>query len=91
MEKLVTSIEQIEYHRNGVGGIGFSVVLFKSEGESMIAFVFDEPGCVAVMRRDDIAEGRISMGEGAAFRGDHFEDELRKAIEKDFDSWVPTK
>lgn len=86
MEKLVTSIEKIEYHRNGVGGIGFSVVLFESEGDSMIGFVFeDSPGCVAVMRRDDITEGRISMGEGAAFRGDHFEDELRKAIEKDFE------
>ncbi len=41
MEKLVTSIERIEYHRNGVGGNGFDVVLFKSGKESMVAFVFE--------------------------------------------------
>lgn len=89
MEKLVTSIEQIEYHRNGVAGNGFNVVLFKSGKEPMIAFLFEEPCNIAVMRRNDITEGRISMAEGAAFRGDHFEPELRKAIQDKWDSYVP--
>lgn len=82
MQKI--KVSAIEYHRNGVSGNGFHVVLFKSkkDGErkesNFIATVFEEVGTVAVICLDLLPE--ISMLGGNAWRGDNFEPELRKAI-----------
>ncbi len=71
--------EKIEYHRNGVGGMGFHVVLFhdsdgkEGHGRNMVGVVFnsknqDDPhqttGYCAVMDRDLLAKGVIGMFEG---------------------------
>jgi hypothetical protein len=75
-------VDAIAYHRNGVAGNGFHVLCFTTTRprERMIAYVFEERGNVAVMRRSDVGAGIIDSDE-AAWRGDHFEPELRHAIE----------
>ena len=73
-------IREVVYHRNGITGTGFHVVLFKRGRDLMIATVFPDRGDVAVL---DVAEtSRGNIGEGNKWRGDHFETELREAIAK---------
>ncbi len=80
MTTLVDTIEEIAYHRNGVGGNSFYVVKFTgTEGGNMLGVVFDEPYTVAVFDRDLLAKGVIAFRENS-WRGDHFEPELREAI-----------
>lgn len=78
-------IKAIDYHRNGVSGCGFNVVLFRSRDDggkwrNMVATVFPERGCVAVLDVDETAAGNIEFANGNSWRGDHFEDLLRDAI-----------
>lgn len=80
--KNVTKIEDVRYHRNGVCGNGFTVVLFKMGKRNMVATVFEEKGSVAVLDRDLTAAGTISSEGGNQWRGDYFEDELRAAIQE---------
>lgn len=85
---LVTKVEQVQWHRNGIGGVGFYAVLFRtdasdmngSKDELMVACVYEEKGCCSVL-----AVAPLSTSEGVQFgqnswRGDHFEPELRAAI-----------
>lgn len=83
-------IQQIAYHRNGVGGNGFHAVLFRCDpkgeyaeqaGPLFVASVFSERGSVSVLRVGDLfdAETGITFGENS-WRGDHFETSLREAI-----------
>lgn len=79
-------IEKISYHRNGLGGLGFNVVLFKFKDEqtstvrNMVATVFEEEGACAVLDRDMAAESNIESGN--SWNGDDFEPGLRIAIDK---------
>ena len=74
------------YHRNGVGGIGFNVVIFKTQGDSetrnrkMLGVVFPESGAVAVFDIAELAKDNIEFAQGNSWRGDHFETGLREAI-----------
>ena len=79
--------EKIAYHRNGVSGAGFSIVLFKddvdedSKGHRFVGIVFDEPGCVAVLDVDMLADGDLEFARGNSWRGsDYWGDKLRAAI-----------
>jgi hypothetical protein len=70
------------FHRNGVMGAGFTALSFRCRvrgcGRSfreMIATVFDEPGCVAVVEPANVRN---------CWRGDDFEPLLREAV-KAFD------
>jgi hypothetical protein len=76
-------VRSVNYHRNGISGAGFYVVLFDEIdfSRSMLAIVFGEPGHVAVLDRNDVASGELSLRRGAAWRGDVFEPQLRAAIE----------
>ena len=74
-------IEEIANHRNGVGGAPFYAVTFKNSKSNMLAIVFEEPGTVAVFDLDLLGEGVIAFTENS-WRGDVFEDDLRKAIER---------
>ena len=70
----------IAYHRNGVGGHGFHVVLFRASTDgkerNMVAVCFDErPECTAVLDVDLVAAGNVAMGENS-WRGDVWADEL---------------
>lgn len=83
-------IIEIASHRNGVAGAGFHVVKFSyktdwehngikpKRAETFIAIVFEETGHVAVISIDRLPD--ISMAKDNAWRGDLFENDLRKAI-----------
>ena len=79
----VHKIQQIEYHRNGVMGTGFSIVKFSGGNLNklnMLGVVFPDKGNVAVFNLDELARGNINFGENS-WRGDEFEHELRLAIQ----------
>ncbi len=75
-----------DYHRNGVSGVGFHVVLFDwkdpdhAEWRHMSAIVFEEPGFCAVLDTAETMAGNIQFARGNSWRGDHFEDDCRKWI-----------
>ena len=79
------AVKDVSYHRNGIGGEGFYAVLFDWKDDdgkkrSMIASVFDGSGQCAVYDVQELAAGNIAFACGNSWRGDHFEDEIRKAI-----------
>lgn len=74
-------VEDVAYHRNGICGEGFHVVTFRDGKDPMIAVVFETPGQVAVLNREQVGAGIITFGV-ASFRGDVYEADMRKAIEK---------
>ena len=80
-------IQEIAWHRNGISGLGFYTIRFRwnpeesTEMENFLAIVFDEPGACAVIGLDRIATQGVAFAGGNSWRGDHFEGELRKAIE----------
>ena len=84
------SVKSVAYHRNGIAGEGFHVVLFawKQEGRrkprNMQAIRFDAGGdfvgCkIAVLDVDLAHSGNVVFGENSR-RGDEFVHEIDKAI-----------
>ena len=70
-------VHLLNYQRNGISGEGFHVVHFDwnepdEQCKNMVATVFDEKGYCGVICLDDLTK---------CWRGDHFEDALRKHIE----------
>jgi len=72
-------IEQLEYHRNGVSGIGFHAIIFTCKEGHMVATVFPERGAVSIISLDRIEEYGVRFGANS-WRGDHYESDLRAAI-----------
>jgi hypothetical protein len=73
-------IENIQYHRNGVCGAPFHVLVFRDPDEGrMVGIVFDQEYHVAVFNLDKLAIGNIAFGVNS-WRGDRYEPHLRKAI-----------
>jgi hypothetical protein len=71
-----------DHHRNGIDGAPFAVVLFEDagpEGSRKVAILFEEPHHCAVLDMDKLATGDIAFGSNS-WRGDCFEQSLRKAI-----------
>jgi hypothetical protein len=69
-------------HRNGITGAPFAVVLFEDQGEEgsrKVAILFDAPFHCAVLDVDKLTKGDIAFGSNS-WRGDRFEESLRKAI-----------
>jgi len=81
--RIIPGSTDVAYHRNGVSGNDFCVITFDtiSEGERyhMVATVFKEKGSVAVFDREKLGMGVIGFGLNS-WRGDDFEEELRKII-----------
>lgn len=77
----------VSYHRNGICGEGFHACLFDWNDDGtkrkMVASVFDGAGQCAVYDVAQLADGNIAFACGNSWRGDHFEDLLRKAIKKE--------
>ncbi len=72
----------VSWHRNGISGEGFYAVLFDDpENGRMIASLFDSPGHCAVYSIKELNKGNIAFAMGNSWRGDHYENELRKLIE----------
>jgi len=73
-------IIDITFHRNGVCGAPFSVILFEDEGaDRKVAIIFERTGHCAVLAVDKLAAGDIAFGSNS-WRGDHYESDLRKEI-----------
>jgi hypothetical protein len=70
------------YHRNGVYGAPFHVVLFDDahdENTRKIGILFDAPYHCAVLEVAKLASGSIGFGFNS-YRGDVFEQRLREAL-----------
>ncbi len=70
------------HHRNGICGAPFVVTLFEdtgAEGSRKIAILFEQEGHCAVLDVDKLVAGDIAFGSNS-WRGDRFEQPLRKAI-----------
>jgi hypothetical protein len=70
------NILNIAYHRNGIGGAPFSVVLFHDEETRKVALLFDQEAHCAVLDVAKLAEGDIAFGSNS-WRGDQYEPLLR--------------
>ena len=83
MKKQVLEIIEASYHRNGIGGAGFTAILFKDheEKKTMIASLFEEPGYCAVYAVDELTAGNITFAHGNSWRGDRYETLLRQLLE----------
>lgn len=74
------SLEDHAYHRNGICGAPFDVLLFRDAAEGpMLGIVFAEPYHVAVLNLDRLAQRQIAMGVNS-WRGDQYEPALRRII-----------
>ena len=81
-------VRAIDYHRNGIGGAPFYVVLFDEDRNAYpedqgrkVAIVFQEPCHTAVLDVAKLAAGDIRFGSNS-WRGDEYESHLRKAIRR---------
>jgi len=77
-------IKQASFHRNGVGGEGFTAIIFHDYDlkQDMIASLFDESGYCAVYSIHELSQGNIEFANGNSWRGDQFEAELRPLLEE---------
>lgn len=83
MSELRLKIVDASFHRNGIGGVGFTAILFDDAANGrMIAALFDEPGYCAVFKVEELANENIAMAGGNSWRGDRFEQVLRPLLEK---------
>jgi hypothetical protein len=70
------------YHRNGISGAPFHVFLFDDTGDEdtrKVGVLFGAPHHCAVLDVAKLAAGSIGFGLNS-YRGDVFEDQLRKVI-----------
>ena len=75
-------IQQVQRHRNGVGGAPFHVLVFRDPKEGrMLGIVFEQAYHVAVFKLEKLAQGNINFGENS-WRGDQYEPYLREAVAK---------
>jgi hypothetical protein len=75
-------IINFDHHRNGISGAPFAVVLFEDEGTERsrkVAILFEQEAHCAVLDVDKLAQGDIAFSSNS-WRGDRFEQSLRKAI-----------
>lgn len=93
----VKQVQEIAYHRNGIGGEGFHAVRFTADtdegpDQNMLGIVFpyrrtgknrDNPR-VAVLNLNLLQGKDASVAFGHnSYRGDHFSDELAVIVEDD--------
>ena len=76
------NIISFAYHRNGIGGAPFVVVLFEDHGTESsrkVAILFEQGGHCAVLDVNKLFLGDIAFGSNS-WRGDRFEQSLRQTI-----------
>jgi hypothetical protein len=82
----MNSLEVVDsdYHRNGVGGMGFKVALVDDpdEGDTKLVIMFEREYYTAVLSLDKLKDGDIAFGSNS-YRGDRFDDVLRKQLFRD--------
>jgi len=81
--QLGIKIADAAFHRNGICGLPFYVILFDSkENGRMVATLFREEGSCAVYKVDELVRENIAFGEGNSWRGDMYEVELRPFLDE---------
>ena len=92
----IFNVSKVAFHRNGICGEPFRVVLFDMEetGEpvrKMVAIRFDDNQHdnprIAVLDVAMLSQGIISMSQGNAWRGDRFADELDQYFYPDAETY----
>lgn len=87
-DPLDLTVHAKEYHRNGVGGLGFDVILFRdnAEGKEFVGIDFglqadrDTGGiCFAVLCLELLDDGEIGFGRNS-WRGDMYAHALRDLL-----------
>ena len=73
------TLTALDYHRNGISGAPFHVLLFRDGQSLKLAIVFEQTGHCAVLDVQKLVEGDIAFGSNS-WRGDWFEPALRRAI-----------
>ena len=71
-----------DYHRNGICGAPFHVVLFDDvddENTRKVGILFEQPHYCAVLDVTKLTAGNIAFGVNS-YRGDRFEESLRSAL-----------
>ena len=75
-------VVDIQWHRNGVSGVGFYAILFDCEEGRMVATLYDERGFCSVLRVADLSDPARGVKFGLnSWRGDYYESNLRQAVE----------
>jgi hypothetical protein len=95
MEKL--SVHNVAYHRNGIGGEGFYIVLFQDTEHNpdgrMVAIHFphDQDIYTAILDIDQLAAGNIAFAEGNSWHGDYYHPFMTEVIrhynQREDDQW----
>lgn len=80
-------LEALQYHRNGVAGVGFHVAIAtekdgEGRGRKLIVQFSDDPLCTAVFDLDKLAAGDIGFGSNS-WRGDVYSGWMLEQCEKD--------
>lgn len=81
-------VHAIDYHRNGICGAPFHVIIFDEDKRAdpedqgrKVGIVFEQPYHVAVLDLAKLAAGDIEFASNS-WRGDQYEPHLRKAVRK---------
>jgi len=84
MSNLIKRVNQIEWHRNGICGVGFYAILFETtDNELMVASLYEDTGYCSVLRVDDLSDVDKGVTFGInSWRGDNYETELREAVKR---------
>jgi hypothetical protein len=75
-------IIDLAYHRNGICGAPFHVVLFDDvddENTRKVGILFEQPYHCAVLDVAKLTAGNIAFGVNS-YRGDRFEESLRSSL-----------
>jgi hypothetical protein len=78
----ITNIADWDYHRNGIAGAPFHVVLFDDVGDEntrKVGILFEAAYHCAVLDVAKLGAGSIAFGFNS-YRGDVFEEQLRRAV-----------
>lgn len=88
------TVKKKSWHRNGITGEGFYVILFDCDGREMVAIMLDKQardilGSVPtfVLDIDMLKDGNIAFAENS-WRGDWFDQWLRPALDAEYEDAV---
>ena len=84
MGKVIKKVIASDYHRNGISGTGFNVVLFidRESGEKFIGIISDadpNPHNAIVLSVERLVKDDVEFGSNS-WRGDQYARELKRAI-----------
>lgn len=76
--------QSLDYHRNGICGIGFHVGIVKdSDGSKKLIIQFEnQTGCTAVLDLELLKQENIKFGENS-WRGDQYESIFKALVESE--------